>query len=279
MQDDPRLLQCGFALLVLLETALRVPAGLPAWPSWPAGGLSLLVVVTLATVLVPRPGTPGPYVWVAGADLAVVGLTRLTPEGSAAAILSVLPVLWLARHLGRRGAWAGRGRTAARLRAGHRVRRRRRRGPGPGGAAAGGGGDRGPGDRLGGASCAARTGRGHQARARPGRRARHDRAPAAHGRGDPRHRRRGAAAARRAGSLRGPQQAARGLHGAGLPRRPRRHRRTAGTGAPRRRGHRDGSRRDADPPGPARRGVRRHPDLGRAGSRAACAVGLGALDP
>ena len=107
MQDDPRLLQCGFALLVLLETALRVPAGLPAWPSWPAGGLSLLVVVTLATVLAPRPGTPGPYVWVAGADLAVVGLTRLTPEGSAAAILSVLPVLWLARHLGRRGAWAG----------------------------------------------------------------------------------------------------------------------------------------------------------------------------
>ena len=107
MQDDPRLLQGGFALLVLLEVALRVPTGSPTWLSWPAAGLVLLVVVTLATVLAPRPGTPGPYVAVALADLAVVGLTRLTPEGSAAAILSVLPVLWLARHLGRGGAWAG----------------------------------------------------------------------------------------------------------------------------------------------------------------------------
>lgn len=103
-EPDPRLLQVCFGLLVLLEVALRLPGALdPGWRSWPGLALVLLVVTTLATVLLPRARDPLRYVPLVLLDLAVVGMVRLTPEGSAAAILSVLPALWLARHAGRRG--------------------------------------------------------------------------------------------------------------------------------------------------------------------------------
>lgn len=103
---DPRLVQTGFAALVLLDTVLRAVVGTPLDRALgPVAGLSLLLLTTAAVWLVPRDRPhPGRSTLVVVLDLAVIGLVRLVPEGSAAAILVVLPALWLARRHGARGA-------------------------------------------------------------------------------------------------------------------------------------------------------------------------------
>ncbi len=104
---DPRLLQTAFAALVALDTVLRALVGTPLGRTvGPVVGLSLLALVTAAVWLAPRarPSTERAALVVGVLDLAVIGMVRLVPEGSAAGILVVLPALWLARNRGTRGA-------------------------------------------------------------------------------------------------------------------------------------------------------------------------------
>ncbi|MBU2073697.1 MAG: PAS domain-containing sensor histidine kinase [Actinobacteria bacterium] len=104
---DPRLLQTAFAALVLLDTVLRASVGTPLGRTvGPVVGLSLLALVTAAVWLAPRarPSAERAALVVGVLDLAVIGMVRLAPEGSAAGILVVLPALWLARIRGARGA-------------------------------------------------------------------------------------------------------------------------------------------------------------------------------
>lgn len=104
---DPRLLQTAFAVLVALDTVLRALVGTPLGRTvGPVVGLSLLALVTAAVWLAPRarPSTERAALVVGVLDLAVIGMVRLVPEGSAAGILVVLPALWLARIRGTRGA-------------------------------------------------------------------------------------------------------------------------------------------------------------------------------
>ena len=96
---DPRLLQTAFAALVALDTVLRALVGTPLGRTvGPVVGLSLLALVTAAVWLAPRarPSTERAALVVGVLDLAVIGMVRLVPEGSAAGILVVLPALWLA---------------------------------------------------------------------------------------------------------------------------------------------------------------------------------------
>lgn len=105
----PRMLQVGFVLLVGVELLLRLPSDNDlALRSWPVLALSVLVLATAVTWWTPAPlRRPGahPYVLVVLVDLAAIGVTRLDPDGSAAAILVVLPALWWGQHYGQRGAW------------------------------------------------------------------------------------------------------------------------------------------------------------------------------
>lgn len=104
---DPRLLQAVFATLVVLDSGLRSSVGTPLDAAFgPLLGLGLLALTTLAVWVAPRAGSGVRHaaLLVVVLDLAAVGLVRLTPEGSAAGILVVLPALWLARLYGARGA-------------------------------------------------------------------------------------------------------------------------------------------------------------------------------
>ncbi|MEI5674491.1 MULTISPECIES: ATP-binding protein [unclassified Nocardioides] len=104
--DDPRLLQAAFALLVTLDLAFRIQGG-ARWDlvSWPVFAVVLLAVVTTATLLLPWDRMPSVALGVlAVLDIAVIGTGRLSPEGSSIAILLLLPALWLGRYGAVRGA-------------------------------------------------------------------------------------------------------------------------------------------------------------------------------
>ena len=104
--DDPRLLQVAFTLLVTLDLAFRMQGGARYdLVSWPVFAIVLLVVVTSVCLVLPWPRLPPVSIGVlAVLDLAVVGTCRLSPEGSGIAILVVLPALWLGRYGAVRGA-------------------------------------------------------------------------------------------------------------------------------------------------------------------------------
>lgn len=105
-EPEPRVLQASFVALFVLDAALRT-AGSAAVdvPSWQAAGMTLVVLVTAATFLVPWQQLPG---WAMAAlpvlDTAAIGLCRLDDTGSASLALIVVPTIWLGRQFGRRGA-------------------------------------------------------------------------------------------------------------------------------------------------------------------------------
>ncbi|NHC24105.1 HAMP domain-containing histidine kinase [Nocardioides sp. IC4_145] len=100
---DPRAIQGGFALLVAVDVALRLVGGVRVGLSAPAVAV-LAVLVLLAVTLVAHGRMSMRAVEaLLVADIAVVGIARLSPEGGSG-LLVVLPALWLGRLLGRRGA-------------------------------------------------------------------------------------------------------------------------------------------------------------------------------
>jgi signal transduction histidine kinase len=100
---DPRLPQLGFSLLFLLDMGLRVVGGVDL-RTGPLVGLMLTPAVWLLTLVVPWRRLPDwcPMVLIA-VDLGLIGLSRLDPVGGAA-LLVVVPALWLGLVYGVRGA-------------------------------------------------------------------------------------------------------------------------------------------------------------------------------
>ncbi len=106
---DPRWLQAGFLVIVSCELGLRLIAGAQiGLRSWPALAMALLAAVTAASLSMPdrrRIARVDVYIVVALIDLTAIGLTRLSPDGSVASILVVLPAIWLGGQYGQRGAY------------------------------------------------------------------------------------------------------------------------------------------------------------------------------
>ncbi|MEP9361361.1 HAMP domain-containing sensor histidine kinase [Nocardioides sp. CN2-186] len=102
---DPRGFQIGFTALYALDVGLRITFGFRfAWTSWPAVGLFLAIAALLLGVLAPWDRlSPSAPMMLPLIDLAVIGVTRLTPEGGNG-LLVVIPALWLGRRWGRTGA-------------------------------------------------------------------------------------------------------------------------------------------------------------------------------
>jgi len=101
--NSPRGFQYGFTALFLLDLGVRLALGSSLeWPSWPAASLGLVLVLLVATPLVPASQLSRASVALAVIDLAAVGMSRLTDEGGIG-ILLVMPALWLGRAAGRRG--------------------------------------------------------------------------------------------------------------------------------------------------------------------------------
>ena len=105
-RPDPRLPQAVFTAFVLLDVGVRAVAGRPVeLVAWPTLGVLLAVLATAATLVVSWDRVDRAWLVVLPlVDIAALGLVRLTPEGSAAGILVVLPALFLGRVLGRPGA-------------------------------------------------------------------------------------------------------------------------------------------------------------------------------
>ena len=100
---DPRLLQLGFSLLFLLDTCLRVAGGVEL-SNGPLAGLVLVPLIWIVTLLLPWPRLPdGCLVVLLALDFALIGLSRLDPQGGTA-LLVVVPALWLGYVFGGRGA-------------------------------------------------------------------------------------------------------------------------------------------------------------------------------
>lgn len=102
---DPRGFQIGFTALYALDVGVRIIFGFRfAWTSWPGIGLLLGIAALVISAVVPWERVSS---WVALVlpllDLAIIGLTRLTPEGGNS-LLVVIPALWLGRQYGRVGA-------------------------------------------------------------------------------------------------------------------------------------------------------------------------------
>ncbi|WP_126688289.1 sensor histidine kinase [Nocardioides ferulae] len=105
-EPDPRLLQGSLVMFVLVDFAVR--DAFTAQVTWPMTGLALTVVVWALTFALPWARLPlAAHALVPLFDIAALGLVRLTPSGSAAGILVVVPALWLGRQFGRRGALLG----------------------------------------------------------------------------------------------------------------------------------------------------------------------------
>lgn len=103
---DPRVLQGIFALLFALELVLRGVGGTElTLNSWPAHATSLALALCGVAALIPWERVP--RLWVLAVpvlDIAALGMSRLSEEGSGAGVLVVLPALWLGRQFGRQGA-------------------------------------------------------------------------------------------------------------------------------------------------------------------------------
>jgi signal transduction histidine kinase len=103
---DPRVLQGVFALMCCLSGALLVAGGstvtLDSWP-----GLALVILLGLSglAALVPWDHVPTWALWILPlADMALLGMARLSDSANGIGILVVVPAIWLGRQFGRRGA-------------------------------------------------------------------------------------------------------------------------------------------------------------------------------
>jgi two-component system, OmpR family, phosphate regulon sensor histidine kinase PhoR len=106
---EPRTTHTLFVLLVIADLGLRSLGprdfdDLVPGSSWPAVGLSLILLAQVVAAVTPWQRIP---VWLIGAlpvaDLAGLGLLRLTAEGSGSGILAVVPAVWLVWQFGLRG--------------------------------------------------------------------------------------------------------------------------------------------------------------------------------
>ncbi|CAI9401888.1 sensor histidine kinase [Nocardioides sp. T2.26MG-1] len=112
-EPDPRVLQAGFTALVVLDRLLRRAGGVPLGPgNWPLRGGAVAILLLLVVVSVPRAWRTRSAISVlAVADIAVVGVSSLSPEDGGAGLLVVLPALWLGSQYGVRGVFVGMGTT------------------------------------------------------------------------------------------------------------------------------------------------------------------------
>ncbi len=103
---DPRVLQGVFALLFALDFALRAVGGTDlVMGTWPAHAVALALALCGVAALIPWERVPRTWVWALPVlDIAALGMSRMTEEGSSAGILAVVPGLWLGRQFGRTGA-------------------------------------------------------------------------------------------------------------------------------------------------------------------------------
>lgn len=112
-EPDPRVLQAGFTALIVLDRLLRRAGGVPLGPgNWPLRGGALAILLLLVVVSIPRDWRTRTAISVlAVADIAVVGVSSLSPEDGGAGLLVVLPALWLGSQYGVRGVFVGVGAT------------------------------------------------------------------------------------------------------------------------------------------------------------------------
>jgi two-component system phosphate regulon sensor histidine kinase PhoR len=105
-EPDPRALQGVFALMCCLAGALLVAGGEQvSLHTWPGLALVLLLGVSGLAALVPWGSVPTGALWVLPlADLALLGMARLSDSSNGIGILVVVPAVWLGRQFGRRGA-------------------------------------------------------------------------------------------------------------------------------------------------------------------------------
>ena len=103
--DDPRWLQVGFAVLVVLTLLLGRTDGRPFdLDLGPVLAVVLLAGITTLTLVLPWRRLPwSALATLAVLDVAVVGLARLSPEVNGIGLLLALPALWLGQH----GRWRG----------------------------------------------------------------------------------------------------------------------------------------------------------------------------
>jgi signal transduction histidine kinase len=103
---DPRVLQTGFVLVVVLDRLLRRAGGVSLGPgNWPLRGAALALLILAVVMLVPRSWPRTPVIAVlAVADLGVVGVSSFGPHDGGTGLLVVLPALWLGNQLRMRGA-------------------------------------------------------------------------------------------------------------------------------------------------------------------------------
>lgn len=103
---DVRLLQAPLSLLALLDVGLRSAGGLIEAGDLSQVATSVLAIGLLALTVL-RPDAVDTRLGIAtlcGVDLAMLGLTGLAPGDGSAALLAVLPALWLGASFGRVGA-------------------------------------------------------------------------------------------------------------------------------------------------------------------------------
>ena len=103
---DPRGLQAGFVLLVVLDRLLRRAGGVPLGDgNWPLRGAALALLILLVVMVLPRSWRRTPVIAaLAVADLGVVGVSSLGPQDGGTPLLVVLPALWLGNRLRMPGA-------------------------------------------------------------------------------------------------------------------------------------------------------------------------------
>ncbi|HEY0951139.1 sensor histidine kinase [Nocardioides sp.] len=96
-EPDPRVLQAGFTLLVVLDRLLRRAGGVPLGPgNWPLRGATLAILLLIVILCLPeRKRTNRAITLLALADLVAVGVSSLSPEDGGVGLLVVLPALWL----------------------------------------------------------------------------------------------------------------------------------------------------------------------------------------
>jgi len=104
-EPDPRVLQAGFTLLVVLDRGLRRAGGMPLGSgNWPLRGGALAILLLVAILCLPeRKRTTRAITLLALADLVAVGISSLSSEDGGAGLLVVLPALWLGSQHRMRG--------------------------------------------------------------------------------------------------------------------------------------------------------------------------------
>lgn len=103
---DPRVLQSGFVLLVVLDRALRRAGGVSMGDgNWPFRAAAVALLILALVMFVPRSWPRTPVIAaLAVADLGVLGVGALGPLDGGTDLLVVLPALWLGNQLRMHGA-------------------------------------------------------------------------------------------------------------------------------------------------------------------------------